>query len=92
VPNAPARSFDLSAIHPQQVRQLAAPDRDVVRPQQSAPDLPAGEPDPRAEVLRLRAALEDVVALAHTNADATRRMIQMQRRAIAALSGLDSRP
>lgn len=43
----------------------------------------------REEVGRLRAALEDIVALAHTSSEARQRLVQMERRAIAALSGAD---
>lgn len=42
------------------------------------------------EVRRLTRALEDVVALAQTCATPQHRLIQMQRRAIAAVSGLDA--
>jgi hypothetical protein len=46
----------------------------------------------REDVARLRAALEDVVALALSGGDARQRSALMHRRAIAALSGSDARP
>lgn len=51
----------------------------------------AGERD-RAEVRRLTAALEDIVALALSAGDARQRAGQMHRRAVAALSGADRPP
>ncbi len=42
-----------------------------------------------ADVRRLTAALEDIVALALSAGDARQRAIQMHRRAVAALSGAD---
>ncbi|MEW5929525.1 MAG: hypothetical protein AB1941_18880 [Gemmatimonadota bacterium] len=47
---------------------------------------------PEAEVRRLTAALEDIVALALSAGDARQRAILMHRRAVAALSGADRRP
>jgi hypothetical protein len=41
----------------------------------------------KAEALRLRTALEDIVALALSGTDAQQRVVLMQRRAIAALTG-----
>jgi hypothetical protein len=46
----------------------------------------------REDVARLRAALEDVVALALSGGDARQRSALMHRRAVAALSGADARP
>lgn len=46
---------------------------------------------PEAEVRRLTAALEDIVALALSAGDARQRAILMHRRAVAALSGADRR-
>ena len=46
----------------------------------------------QAEIRRLSAALEDIVALAHSSGDHRERVILMQRRAIAALSGTDRKP
>ncbi len=43
----------------------------------------------QADVRRLTAALEDIVALALSAGDARQRAIQMHRRAVAALSGAD---
>jgi hypothetical protein len=54
-------------------------------PGASAPDTP------EAEVRRLTAALEDIVALALSAGDARQRAILMHRRAVAALSGADRR-
>lgn len=48
--------------------------------------------DWEAEAQRLRTALEDVVALASGSAELRHRFAQMQRRAIAALSGMDAVP
>ncbi|MEX2374552.1 MAG: hypothetical protein WD942_03075 [Dehalococcoidia bacterium] len=45
--------------------------------------------DPHEEVTRLTTALEDIVTLAHSSLDARQRLTQMERRAIAALSGED---
>lgn len=57
------------------------------------PAVPTGEveekPNPQTEIRRLSAALEDIVALAHSSGDHRERVIQMQRRAIAALTGAD---
>jgi hypothetical protein len=44
---------------------------------------------PEADVRRLTAALEDIVALALSAGDARQRAILMHRRAVAALSGAD---
>ena len=50
-------------------------------------------PDPlQADVRRLTAALEDIVALALSAGDARQRAILMHRRAVAALSGADRQP
>ena len=50
----------------------------------------ASAQDPlRADVRRLTAALEDIVALALSAGDARQRAILMHRRAVAALSGAD---
>lgn len=58
-----------------------------------APAVPADEQDrARADVLRLTAALEDIVALALSAGDARQRSILMHRRAVAALSGADRSP
>ncbi len=46
----------------------------------------------RAELRRLTTALEDVVALALSSGDLRQRVILMQRRAAAALSGADREP
>lgn len=51
----------------------------------------AGERD-RAEIRRLTAALEDIVAIALSAGDARQRAGQMHRRAVAALSGTDRPP
>ncbi len=45
-----------------------------------------------ADVRRLTAALEDIVALALSAGDARQRAILMHRRAVAALSGADRPP
>ena len=43
-----------------------------------------------AEVQRLRAALDDIITFAHGTAECRHRVVQMQRRAMAALAGTDA--
>lgn len=82
-----SHSLDLTAVHP----------REAVRPAAGDPAGPeavaarSAAPDGVTELLRLRTALEDIVALAHSSASATQRVVQMQRRALATLTGLDLR-
>lgn len=86
---------DLTSVHPRYTWEVEAgkmPDRAAAP---SAPT-PASDADPaervralEEEVARLTAALKDVVALALAEAEPKHRAITMQRRAIAALSGLD---
>ena len=91
MPTAPTSTLDLSAIHPRQIPSLDARERNLSCPQPADPGALTGGTDWEAEALRLRAALEDVIVFGQAGADATQRVIQMQRRAIAALSGLDPR-
>lgn len=52
----------------------------------------SAQDSPEADVRRLTAALEDIVALALSAGDARQRAILMHRRAVAALSGADRPP
>ena len=89
---------DLTGVHPHytwEAMDSAGARRRV--PAEDVPASPGAEVEEeseverlRVEVARLRTALEDVVALALGDADARQRAIVMQRRAIAALNGLDT--
>lgn len=83
MPHRSHSSVDFSAIPP----AVAAAERLSAGPPLGAPGESA---DWRGEAVRLRTALEDVVALAHANAEARQRVVQMQRRAVAALTGVDA--
>jgi hypothetical protein len=89
VPYTPARPLDLSAVHPQNAREGAAPDRQQEPP--NAAGVAPADTDWKGEAERLRAALQDVVTLSEANAQPSQRLIQMKRRASAALAGLDTR-
>jgi hypothetical protein len=88
---------DLTGIHPRYTWEAEGA-ADPVPPAEARPAVPRGGDLQEslqqldAELQRLKAALEDVVALALTESDPKQRVIMMQRRAIAALTGLDSRP
>lgn len=77
---------DLASVPSRRTASLAAP---AERRDNSVPAVPVNW---EAEAQRLRTALEDVVALASGNAELRHRCAQMQRRAIAALSGMDGGP
>ena len=89
--NTPARPLDLSRIHPRQASPTPVP-RDTTGPRHDGSDPARAVGRERTEAERLRAALEDIISLASSSADPSARMIQMRRRALAALSGWDARP
>ena len=71
-------------------RYVAAGDVVQVAPASSSESMDTASLE--AEVQRLRAALHDIITFAHGNAECRHRVIQMQRRAMAALAGTDSAP
>lgn len=89
MPYTPARPLDLTAVHPQAARDAASRSgqQDPPRAASAAP----AETDWKGEAERLRAALRDVVTMADASAQPSQRLIQMKRRATAALEGLDTR-
>lgn len=70
-----------NTAHPGENRELRGEDRGSAAPE-----------SPQETAQRLTTALEDVVALAHSSGETRQRLAAMERRAMAALSGMDRPP